>query len=138
MNELNIKSDISSFYKNKNFIKWMKKINNLSEKDVLNLSVENYFHGYCEDQALYFAIRYDVDLLFLNNEHNLIKINNRYYDAANTSGVEYLSDLIYVKSSQNLSLLTENQLLKLIKTDNDWKAYKPLLENIYLIEKYNI
>ena len=68
----------------------------------------------------------------------MIKINNRYYDAANTSGVEYLSDLIYVKSSQNLSLLTENQLLKLIKTDNDWKAYKPLFENIYLIEKYNI
>ena len=134
MNAQDIIKDISNYKSNNNFIEWMQIINDLSKEEVLKLNSYNYLHGYCEDFGLYFAIRYGVDLLFLNKEHNLVKINNLYFDGANVKGVQYLKDLDYVKESSKLNKLSEKELIDLLKVDEDWKTYDVLARNIHLIE----
>ena len=134
MNTQKVIEDISNYRSNNNFIKWMETINCLSKEEVLQLNSYNYIHGYCEDFGLYFAIRYGVDLLFLNREHNLVKINNLYFDGANEEGVQYLKDLDYVKESSKLNKLSEEELINLLKVDEAWKTYEVLANNVYLIE----
>lgn len=133
--EMSVESDISSYRKNKNFILWMKTINGMSDEKVLSLTPENYIGGYCEDFALYFAIRYGVNMLFLNEEHDIVQIDGKFYDGFNSSGVRNLKDLHYVKTSESLNGLSEEKLRSLLRVDNDWKTYRPLKNNIYLIEK---
>ena len=128
---MNLLKDIKS----ENFINWMMTINNMSKEDVLKLTSDNYIHGYCEDFGLYFAIRYNVPLLFLNEEHNIIKIKDKYYDGSNINGIKKLSDLTYVKEFEHLSKLSEIELLSLLKVDEEWRTYKPLANHVHMIER---
>ena len=135
MTELDVSNDVSNFRTNDNFINWMMTINALSKESILRLSPLDYIHGLCEDFGVYFAVRYNVELLFLNNEHNVVKIMNKFYDGFNSYGVINLSDLQYVKESEHLSKLSEAGLRTMLKVDNDWKTYKPLSSNVHLIER---
>lgn len=129
-------TDIANFRENQNFIDWMKTINHMTDERVLALTAENYIGGYCEDWALYFAIRYGVDMLFLNEQHDLVKIGGLYYDGANPEGVKRLSDLKFVRDPANgLSEKTEDELEAMLRVDNDWKSYAPLANHVDIIEK---
>lgn len=131
----NFESDIASHNFNQNYIEWMSKVNRKEETWVkLYLTPESLIGGYCEDFGLYWSIRYGIDLLFLNGEHNLIKYGNKYYDGYNTQGVSKLKDLQYVKDS-DLKGKTEDELQDLLYIDEGWKNYKPLSDNIKLIER---
>ena len=127
--------DISHFRENENYIEWMMEINRISREQVLSLTTEEYLGGWCEDFALYFAISHGVPMLFLNHEHNIVKIDCLYFDAADSNGAEKLSDLQYVKESPELSKLTEEELQKLVIVDEDWKGYSPLANHVGMIEK---
>ena len=129
-------SSIKNFRDNPNFILWMTTVNHCTEEKIRSLTTENYLGGWCEDWALYFAIRYNVPMLFLDERHDLVKIDDKYYDAANPEGVSRLSDLEFVKNPANrLSDKTEEELQSMLKIDNDWKNYPALSHYVHLIEK---
>ena len=155
--------DIANFKENKNFMKWMTTVNHCTESTIRSLTDENYLGGWCEDWALYFAIRYGVDMLFLNEQHDLVKIGGLYYDGANPEGVKRLSDLKFVRDPANglsekiepektedgLSektepektgdgiqvMLTEDELEAMLRVDDDWKSYPALANYVGIIEK---
>lgn len=128
--------DIAHFRENQNFIEWMTTVNHCTESKIRSLTDENYLGGWCEDWALYFAIRYGVDMLFLNEQHNLVKIGGLYYDGANPEGVKKLSDLKFVRDPANgLSEKTEDELEAMLRVDNDWKSYPALANYVGIIEK---
>ena len=128
--------DISGWRTNKNFLKWMTTINpGLTEEEVLLFKPKKWIGGWCEDFALYFAVRWNVPMLFLADEHNLVKIDGKYFDGADTYGKERLEDLQFVREHNSLCKLTEEELEKLLVEDVEWKNYKPLASRVHLIEK---
>lgn len=128
--------DIANFRDNPNFIEWMATVNHCPESRIRSLTAENYLGGYCEDWALYFAIRYNVPMLFLDERHDLVKIGGLYYDGANPEGAERLSDLAFVRDPANgLSDKTEDELEAMLRVDDDWKSYPALANYIGIIEK---
>lgn len=154
-------TDIANFRENQNFIDWMTTVNHCTESKIRSLTDENYLGGWCEDWALYFAIRYGVDMLFLNEQHDLVKIGGLYYDGANPEGVKRLSDLKFVRDPANglsekiepektedgLSeetedgiqvMLTEDELEAMLRVDDDWKSYPALANYVGIIEKVGV
>ncbi len=128
--------DISGWKNNKNFLKWMAAINpSLDKEDILLISEEQWIGGWCEDFALYFAIRWNVPMLFLAHEHDLVKIDGKYYDGADIHGKKRLQDMQFVREHDSLYRLAEEELEKLLIVDEDWKGYRPLASKVGLIER---
>ena len=130
------KANILHYRSDDNYIEWMMAINDMSKNEVLNLTRDNLIHGYCEDFAVYFSYKYDIPMLLLGTEHDILKVDGKYYDGYNIEGVSKLTDLQYVKESPTLSIRTNKGLTKLLEVDEEWKSYKPLSSKVHLIKKY--
>ncbi len=113
------------------YIKWMSCINGRkpSISYVETLTPDRLIGGYCEDFGVYFAYKYDIDLFFLDNEHDLLWVNDRFYDGFNVEGVDSLDDLEFIK------IYSKDKEHKLV-IDEEWKSYHPLTSNLFLIEKF--
>ena len=131
-----VSRDISHWRDNENFLQWIVTINHISYEQAKELTAERFLGGWCEDFALYFAVRFGVPMLFLNQEHSIVNIAGLFFDAADCAGVERLSDMKYVRESPKLSRLSEEQLEKLLEVDEEWRKYKPLASRVGMIEKY--
>lgn len=124
---------ISNYRSDDNFRLWIETVN--PGKKLEDISPEMFIGGYCEDFAVYWSVRYGVDMLFINEEHDVVKVCGLYFDAVNSSGVENISDLEYVKSSDTLKSLPESRLRELTKVDREWMNYPILEDNAAIITR---
>ncbi len=75
-------------------------------------------------------------MLFLNREHDLVKIDGKYYDGANLSGSTTLSEMKYARESERLNGLSETQLESMLEVDDEWREYPPLASKVDCIVRF--
>ena len=75
-------------------------------------------------------------MLFLNREHDLVRIGGLYFDGADLHGKPRLSEMEYVRRwSPELSKKTEEELLSLLEEDWEWRGYPPLARHAGEVER---
>lgn len=117
---------------------WMGVINNVSADKVPTVITPiNLITGYCEDFAVYFAHKYNLDVYDLEDRHCLLFVDGIYYDGFNNKGVTNLLDLQFVKLMQEheWGTITDESVLRgLISVYVPWKTYALFTNNFKYID----
>ena len=136
MNKALLLDNIKNHNEYPDYLDWMSKINgHAGDREWVKraLTPDRLIGGYCEDFAAYFCYKYGIEMYFLNDVHDIMCIDGKYYDGWNVEGVDSLSDLEYVK--RYMKTWSEDQLQSTLKVDEEWKNYNVFVKNFSTILK---